>query len=98
MAATENNGAGGAEEQKGKSRLSGYGGGDVSTVLSVDEVAREAREPLDADENAGTQTPTLSMNSNLDDAMARYTTLTDVTKQASGEALGRAMARDGLDE
>ncbi len=44
MAATENNGAGGAEEQKGKSRLSGYGGGDVSTVLSVDDVAREAQK------------------------------------------------------
>lgn len=44
MAETENNGATGAEDQKGKGRLSGYGGGDVSTVLSVDDVAREAQK------------------------------------------------------
>lgn len=43
MAETGNNGAGPAGEDR-KIKTSGYGSGDVSTVLSVDDVAREAQK------------------------------------------------------
>ncbi len=43
MAAENENGETGAQAEKGK-RTKGYGSGDVSTVLSVDDVAREAQK------------------------------------------------------